>query len=102
MSSDFGISDKNRDLISKVFQNFSDVKEVTLYGSRAIGTFKPGSDIDLCITKGMIDLSTLLKIETELDDLMLPYKVDLSCFETIDNPNVREHISKFGKIFYTR
>jgi uncharacterized protein len=43
-----------------------------------------------------MDTTELLKIENEIDDLLLPYKVDLSLFHQIDNPSLIEHIQRVG------
>jgi AhpD family alkylhydroperoxidase len=73
-----------------------------LYGSRAKGTFKPASDIDLTLTGPDLDLTILQILETELDDLLLPYKIDLSIFHKITNPDLVEHITRVGKTVYSK
>lgn len=88
--------------ISGVFARHPAIKKVVLYGSRAKGGFRVGSDIDLTITESAIDLSELLLIENQIDDLMLPYKVDLSIFEKIENESLRDHICRVGQVFYLR
>jgi predicted nucleotidyltransferase len=50
------------------------IKKVLLYGSRAKGNYKNGSDINLTIDAKSMTLSELLQIENEIDDLFLPYK----------------------------
>lgn len=85
--------------INAVFSRYPQIKQVILYGSRAKGNYRNGSDIDLTI-KGTIDLSTLLKIEQELDDLLLPWSVDLSVLAQIDNLELVEHIKRRGQVFY--
>jgi hypothetical protein len=49
-----------------------------------------------------MDLTTLHKIEDNLDDLLLPYKIDLSIYHQISNPEFLEHIHRVGQIFYQR
>jgi len=61
---------------------------VILYGSRARGNYRNGSDIDLALVGKELDLTTLFKVETELDDLLLPYKIDLSIHHKIENPDL--------------
>ncbi|WP_293013047.1 nucleotidyltransferase domain-containing protein [Mongoliibacter sp.] len=73
-----------------------------LYGSRAKGNYRPGSDIDLTLLGESLDLTELQKIEIELDDLMLPYKIDLSIHHKIQNSDFLEHIQRVGKIFYEK
>jgi predicted nucleotidyltransferase len=97
----FGLSEKVIDRINSVFRRFPGIDEVILYGSRAKGNFRTGSDIDLTIKGHQIDLSTLYSIERELDDLMLPYKIDLSIWSQIENQDLLEHIERVGKKFYS-
>ena len=86
--------------IQTIFAQYTDVTKVILYGSRAKGTFRSSSDIDLCIEGEMLTLTQLLKIENELDDLLLVWKIDLSLKNKIDNASLLEHISKHGVVFY--
>lgn len=97
----FGLTTKQYEAIATVFSNYSQIKTVVIYGSRAKGTHKPYSDIDLTLIGELIDLTILQKIELELDDLMLPYKFDISIFNTIENNDLLEHINRKGQIFYT-
>jgi predicted nucleotidyltransferase len=66
------------------------------------GTHKPGSDIDLSIIGPSVDVTELLKIENELDDLLLAYKFDLSLFHRIENSDFIDHIRRVGQVFYQR
>ena len=96
----YGLKQDMIDAIQGVFAKYSQVKKAVLYGSRAKGNYRPNSDIDLTITGEKLDLSIQLKIETELDDLLLPYKIDLSVFDKIENPDLIEHIKRKGVAFY--
>lgn len=86
--------------LQEVFAKHSEITQVLLYGSRAKGTFRKGSDIDLTLYGDGVDYRLLTRIETEIDDLLLPYTVDLSLFRQIDNPDLLDHISRVGLIFY--
>ncbi|GHV25494.1 hypothetical protein FACS189498_3770 [Spirochaetia bacterium] len=97
----YGLKDETIEKIRAVFDSHQDVEQAILYGSRAKGNYKPYSDIDLTL-KGNLDLSKKWQIENELDDLLLPYKVDMSIFSQIDNPDVVSHIARVGQIFYER
>lgn len=85
-----------------VFENYPEIEVVILYGSRAKGNFRPNSDIDLVLTGKNIDLSLQLKIESELDDLLLPYKIDLAILHKIENQDLVEHINRAGVVFYKK
>jgi len=73
-----------------------------LYGSRAKGNFKNGSDIDLTLKGDNISLTVLNSIVNQIDDLLLPYSFDLSIFNKITNPDLIEHISRVGLVFYVK
>ena len=79
-----------------IFQDYPLIRRVILYGSRAMGTYRPGSDIDLCIEAEALGLTELLAIENRIDDLLLPWKVDLSLLHHIDNPALLHHIRRVG------
>jgi predicted nucleotidyltransferase len=96
----FGLSNTQHEQINSIFSNYPQIESVLIYGSRAKGTHKPYSDIDLTIVGENINLTILQKIELELDDLMLPYKFDISEFKSIENKELLEHISRIGKVFY--
>ena len=95
-----GLSAKTIDKIHSVFARYPNIEQAILYGSRAKGTFRNGSDIDLTLRGDTLTHRELSRIENELDDLLLPYKIDLSLFRQIDNPNLIEHIGRVGVVFY--
>jgi predicted nucleotidyltransferase len=88
--------------IIAVFKKYDEIQEAILYGSRAKGNFKPGSDIDLTVKGKGLNLTILNKIVLDLDDLMLPYTFDLSIFSQIQQPDMIDHIGRVGKIFYSK
>jgi len=96
---DFGLS---KDVITKicnVLAQYPDIESVLVYGSRAKGNYKNGSDIDLTFKGQSLTTDALLKISAELDDLLLPYSFDLSLYHQIDNRNLIEHIDRVAVIF---
>ncbi|MDR3578919.1 MAG: nucleotidyltransferase domain-containing protein [Oryzomonas sp.] len=98
----YGLSEETIKQICSVLARHPSVEKAVLYGSRAKGTFKPGSDIDLSLHGATITLNEMGDIDTELDDLLLPYTFDLLIFDTLKHINLREHIERVGKIFYER
>lgn len=96
----FGLEEQVIEKICEVFSRHPQVERAILYGSRAMGNYRPGSDIDLALTAGELDLSLLQKIEWELDELLLPYRIDLSLLSRIENPKLLEHIRRVGRPFY--
>ena len=96
----YGLPDSAISDLCRIFSANPKVDKVVLYGSRAKGTFRNGSDIDLTLYGQELTLQDLNFLEHEIDDLLLPYKVDLSIFSHIDNPDLVEHIQRVGKTFY--
>ena len=96
----FGLKESTINQINAVFGQYPQVKRAILYGSRAKGNYRPGSDIDLTLTGDEVDLSLIHKIEIELDDLLLPYTIELSAFHHINNPELIDHIERVGILFY--
>ena len=86
--------------LTDIFSSYPAIRRVMLYGSRAKGTHRNGSDIDLCIEAPDMTLSELLEIEGRIDDLLIPWKVDLSLMHRVENPDLLEHIRRAGKVFY--
>lgn len=98
----FGLKENTIKKIKEVFAQFPEVEEVTLYGSRAMGNHRPGSDIDLTFKGKDLNLRILNRISDKLDDLLLPYTFDLSIYDHIENPDLVDHIRRVGKVFYHR
>ena len=94
MSSKFGLSPSEVHSIRAVLAAHPEVKRVLVYGSRAMGTQRKNSDIDLTLIAPNLTFDQLLKIENEPDDLLLPYKIDLSQLHTITNPALIDHIQR--------
>jgi predicted nucleotidyltransferase len=97
-----GLTKDEINSIRAVFSRYQQVEGVLIYGSRATGNFKPASDIDLTLIGKDIDMSLQTKIEFDLDDLMLPYKFDISVYNRITNPKFLDHINRVGKEIYKR
>ncbi len=98
----FGLSDNTLTLIRRIFAEHPDVETAILYGSRAKGTYRKGSDIDLTLSGANLDQRQLAEIAGKLDESVIPYQVDLSIREQIDNPALLEHIQRVGVLFYER
>ncbi len=97
----FGLSVQAVEAIQRVFSHFPDIDQVLLYGSRAKGNYRSGSDIDLTIkTKAEPSVRLLSRVFSELDDLDLAYGFDVSLFDQIDNENLIDHINRVGIEFY--
>lgn len=99
---EYGLSNETIIKIQNVFAKYNQVERVILYGSRAKGNYKESSDIDLTMIGENLNLDVLQKIELDLDDLFLPYKIDLSELNKINNEDLVEHIKRVGINFYIK
>jgi uncharacterized protein len=97
-----GIKKETIEKIFEIFKRYDEIEEIILYGSRAKGNFKPGSDIDLTLIGKRLNLTVLNKISLELDDLLLPFTFDLSLYHHIKQPDLIDHIQRVGKVFYSK
>ena len=97
----FGLKQITIGKINAVFANYPRIEKAIIYGSRAKCNYRQGSDIDLTLLGNKLTYDQLLKIATEIDDLLLPYKVDLSLYQQINNPDLITHINRVGKTFYS-
>lgn len=99
----YGLSGATIQKICAVFVRYPQVEKAVLYGSRAKGTYKNGSDIDLTLCGGSdLTLDTLCRIRDELDDLLLPYAIDVSIFRDLGDPAVVDHIQHVGVPMYEK
>ena len=79
-----------------LFNHEDGISKVILYGSRAKGTYRPGSDIDLTVMGEGLTTDWLLSICGKIDDLPIPYEVDISIYDHIENKELLEHIKRVG------
>lgn len=96
----FGLSEYTIDKIHAVFRKYPEVRQVIIYGSRAKGNFREGSDIDITMKGDNLTFSVLSRIQQDIDDLNTPYLFDISIYEQLDSTGLVEHINRVGKVFY--
>jgi predicted nucleotidyltransferase len=94
----FGLREDDIRTIQKTCEKFPQIKSVVIFGSRALGTFSTGSDIDLAI-KATEDVSSKIRWILEEETLM-PYFFDVINYEAISEQKLKEHIDKHGKELY--
>lgn len=98
----YGLPEATVTKICDVFARFPEIEKAVVFGSRAKGNYKTGSDIDLTLYGAQLTNNLCATIASELDDLLLPYTIDLSVFEEINHDKLREHIERVGIVFYQR
>lgn len=98
----YGLKESVLERILDVFSRHPKIEKVLLYGSRAKGNYRNGSDIDLTLVGKDISLEDINKLHLELDELYLPYSFDLSIFDKLENRDLIDHINRIGIIIYER
>lgn len=98
----FGLPDNTIEAIQKVFESNTKIDEAILFGSRAKGNFRPGSDIDLALKGKNISPDDISGLNLKLDELDLPYEIDLLNYSAIGDKEIIEHIERVGIVFYER
>ncbi|MBI2423216.1 MAG: nucleotidyltransferase domain-containing protein [Candidatus Hydrogenedentes bacterium] len=98
---DCGLAPNELALLSEVFANVQGLKEVVLYGSRAKGTQRPESDVDLALI-GVDDDLEAERVADALEELPLPYRFDVKAYARIGYAPLRDHIERVGVRIYWR
>lgn len=97
----YGLKEEDLKVICSILQRFPEVEEALLYGSRAKGNYKNGSDIDLAL-KGKISPSCITALWGLLnDESPLPYFFDILSYEDLTNRDLKDHIDRIGISIYT-
>ena len=98
----FGLSSTVIDKFTAIFSKYPEIKEVVIYGSRAKGDFRPGSDIDITLKGNKITPDIRSKVWLDLDEANTPYLIDLSIFHQLDSNGLIDHINRVGETFYKK
>ncbi len=98
----YGLTDNELRQLRDVFAQYSHIGQAILYGSRAKGTYKPFSDVDITLVGHELTREDLNSILLAIDDLLLPYQVDLSIFHKLKNEALIDHIRRRGIVIYQR
>ncbi|MDO4172025.1 MAG: nucleotidyltransferase domain-containing protein [Prevotellaceae bacterium] len=95
-----GISDIEESKLISVLKSYPAVEKAVVYGSRAKGNYKAFSDIDMTLFGDKLTHSDLIHIYSDIDDLLLPYEMDLSLYKSLNNKALIDHINRVGITIY--
>ncbi len=98
----FGLDEDLRSNFNKIFASFPEIEKVIIYGSRAKGNYREGSDIDLCLVGDDLNEAIRKRVWLMLDELNTPYLIDLSVFNQLESEILIDHIQRVGEIFYMK
>ena len=96
----FGLPEKLINAFNETFASYSEIEKVIIYGSRAKGNFRNGSDIDLTLVGENITEDIKSKVWLDLDELNSPYLIDISILHSLKSESLLEHIQRIGKDLY--
>lgn len=96
----FGLDDRTRHLIISVLERHPELSEARVFGSRAMGSYRPESDIDVALY-GEVDEQTAARIAGELEELPLPYSFDVRAYPCLRHQPLREHIDRVGRAIFS-
>ena len=95
-----GLSSETFKKLGSVLRSHPAVEQIILFGSLAMNRHKYSSDIDLALKGTQLNFSNMLQLKSAIDDFMLPHKVDLVIYETIQNKDLKEHINWVGIVLW--
>ena len=95
----FGLPELTIEQIRSCFARYPDIEWVKLYGSRALSTYHPGSDVDLAFA-GPADHSS--KLSSYLEESLTPYLFDVTYYNDLQNENLKSHIDRVGQVLFTQ
>ncbi len=98
----FGLPDELVEKIKNILLNHSEVEEALIYGSRAKGNYREGSDIDMVLKGKLLTEDIRNQIFWEVDELNSPYTLDLSIYHQITSQELIQHIERVAKALYQR
>lgn len=95
----FGLSESSYQLFLQALRRFPQIERVEIFGSRAIGNYKHGSDVDVVLYGERVDGDLAYELSTILNEHMpIPYHFDVLSFSDIASPELIDHIKEYGKV----
>jgi len=76
------------------------VRRIVLFGSRAKGTWREGSDIDLAVVGSGIPPTAGWRWSEELEERLFPWSVDCIVIDDTCDPDLLAHIGRVGISLY--
>lgn len=98
---DFNLSATQIEMMHSLFSRYKDLEKVSVFGSRAMGTDKPNSDIDLVFWGDISDLDKR-RLYNQLEELPIPYQFDFIAYDDIEHRALKDHINRCSRPIYTK
>ncbi len=103
MNNSFGISDQSFNELINGLKQYPEIEQARIFGSRAMNTYKKGSDIDIALFGPRLKQATIDKLAIYMDEeTIIPYYIDFINYNTLDNDELIKHIDEKGVVFYEK
>jgi len=97
----YGLLERDLKYIIEAVSKYPEIEEVIIFGSRAMGNYKKGSDVDLALKGEKVERKTVRRLSDDLnEEYPLPYFFDVVNYNDISNEELKEHIDNKGKRIY--
>lgn len=97
-----GLKPKYRAAIIKTLSANPRVERIVLFGSRAVGTFRPTSDVDVALFGDDLSLDDQAALAEAVAELPVPQRVDIVLYHRLENEALRAHIRAHGVEWFAR
>lgn len=97
-----GLKSETIGILTDIFSEFPEISEVTLFGSRAKGNYREGSDIDITLKGENLSATTLIRLHNRIEDYLFPWIFDILIYDRISNAELISHINRVGITIYRR
>jgi predicted nucleotidyltransferase len=103
MRNKLGLLDDDVEAIVAILSKQSNIEKAYIFGSRAKGNFKNGSDVDIALKGNQVDFDTVSQVSYWLnEETSMPYKFDVLNYHTITEPDLKDHIDRVGIELYSQ
>jgi predicted nucleotidyltransferase len=101
MNLDFGLTHSDLHAIKQVLAKYPQIEQAIIFGSRAKGNYKSGSDVDIALKGAHLTSQLINRVSFELnEETTMPYHFDVLNFHVLSEPALIEHIERVGKVLY--
>lgn len=97
-----GLKERHRAAVIDIIAGNARVERAVLFGSRATGSFRPASDVDVALFGDRLSMSDQIALAAAMEDLAIPQRVHLLLYGTVDSIALRKHIETEGIEWYRR
>ncbi len=96
----FGLAARHYADFQAIFSRYPQIQKVLIFGSRAKGIARSGSDFDLAVFAPDLSDGDFSRLWNEVDALPVVFKIDLLHWDRLPSSPLKEKIVAEGKLFY--